>query len=141
MCLIEDGDQRYIATGGKTMCSSKDGDGNVTHVLSTFCAGLQSIVDNEASRGKGTEIPDALKLLGQLDLNGKIVTGDVMFCQKSIVAKIVEEGGDYISSIKDNQKNLQERLGRASGTFAESHAFCKARRLANGKTLRRKSSI
>ena len=34
------------------------------------------------------EIPDALKLLDRLDLKGRIVTGDAMFCQKSIVAKI-----------------------------------------------------
>ena len=35
------------------------------------------------------------KLLDQLDLKDKIVTGDAMFCQKSIVAKIAEKGGGY----------------------------------------------
>jgi predicted transposase YbfD/YdcC len=29
------------------------------------------------------EIPDALKLLERLDLKGKIVTGDAIFCQKT----------------------------------------------------------
>jgi hypothetical protein len=38
------------------MRASKDGDGHATHVLSAFCAGLQSILGNEASRGKGMEI-------------------------------------------------------------------------------------
>ena len=33
---------------------------------------------------------------------GKIVTGDAMFCQKSITAKIVERGGDYILPVKPN---------------------------------------
>ena len=88
VCQVEAGDQRHIAIDGKTMRASKDGDGNATHVLSAFCAGLQSILGNEASRGKGMEIPDALKLLDRLDLKGRIVTGDAMFCQKSIVAKI-----------------------------------------------------
>ena len=92
VCFAEGGDQRHIAIDGKTMRASKDGDGHATHVLSAFCAGLQSILGNEASRGKGMEIPDALKLLDQLDLKGKIVTGDAMFCQKSIVAKIAEKG-------------------------------------------------
>ena len=59
------------------------------------------------------EIPDALKLLEQLDLTGKIVTGDAMFCQKSITAKIVERGGDYILPVKDNQKNLREDIETA----------------------------
>lgn len=76
VCLVEGGDQRHIAIDGKTMRASKDGDGNATHVLSAFCAGLQSILGTEASRGKGMEIPDALKLLDRLDLKGRIVTGD-----------------------------------------------------------------
>ena len=102
-----------IAIDGKTMRASKDGDGHATHVLSAFCAGLQSILGNEASRGKGMEIPDALKLLDQLDLKDKIVTGDAMFCQKSIVAKIAEKGGGYVFPVKDNQKNLRENIATA----------------------------
>ena len=74
------------------MRASKDGDDHAKHGLSAFCAGLQSILGNEASRGKGMEIPDALKLLDQLDLKDKIVTGDAMFCQKSIVG-IADKGG------------------------------------------------
>ena len=66
-----------------------------------------------ASRGKGMEIPDALKLLDQLDLKDKIVTGDAMFCQKSIVAKIAEKGGGYVFPVKDNQKNLRENIATA----------------------------
>ncbi|MGH6823347.1 MAG: hypothetical protein ACREC4_07640 [Methylocella sp.] len=61
----------------------------------------------------GTEIPDALKLLGCLDLKGKIVTGGAMFCQKSIVAKIVEKGGGCVLPVKDNQKNLRENIQTA----------------------------
>ena len=55
-CCAEGEDQRHIAIDGKTMRASKDGDGHATHVLSAFCAGLQSILGNEASRGKGMEI-------------------------------------------------------------------------------------
>lgn len=82
-------------------------------ILSAFCAGLQSILGHEASRGKGMEIRDALKLLDRLDLKGKIITGDAMFCQKSIVAKIAEKGGGYVLPVKDNQKNLRENIATA----------------------------
>lgn len=81
--------------------------------LSAFCGGLQKVLGHAASRGKGLEIPDALKLLEQLDLTGKIVTGDAMFCQKSITAKIVERGGDYLLPVKDNQKNLRADIETA----------------------------
>jgi len=113
VCLVEGANPRHIAIDGKTMRASKNGDGNATHVLSAFCVDLQSILGNEASRGKGMEIPDALKLLERLDLKGKIVTGDAIFCQKSIVAKIVEKGGDYVLPVKNNQRNLRENIETA----------------------------
>ena len=90
-CFAEDEDERHIAIDGKTMRAGKDGHAHATQVLAAFCAGLQSILGHEASRGKGTEIPEALKLLHQLDLKDKIVTGDAMFRQESIVAKIAQE--------------------------------------------------
>ena len=51
------------------------------HILSAFCSGLQKMMGQAASRGQDLEITDAPKLLGQLDLTGKLVAGDVMFCQ------------------------------------------------------------
>lgn len=104
--LAEGNEARHIAIDGKTMRASKDREGKAVHILSAFCGGLQKVLGHAASRGKGMEIPDALKLLQQLDLTGKIVTGDAMFCQKSITAKIVERGGDYILPVKDNQKRM-----------------------------------
>jgi predicted transposase YbfD/YdcC len=71
------------------------------------------IASSVAIRGKGFEIPDALALLERLDLKGKIVTGDAIFCQKSITAKIVEGGGDYVFPVKDNQKSLKDDIGTA----------------------------
>jgi predicted transposase YbfD/YdcC len=108
LCLEEGGNARHIAIDGKTMRASKDSEGKAEHVLSAFCGGLQTVLGHEASRGKGLEIPDALKLLERLALKGKIVTGDAIFCQKSIAAKIVERGGDYVFPVKDNQKTLRQ---------------------------------
>ena len=50
VCFVEGGDQRHIAIDGNTMRASKDGDGNATHVLSAFCAGLQSVTWPRAAR-------------------------------------------------------------------------------------------
>ena len=65
------------------------------------------------ARAKGLEIADALKLLERLDLKDKIVTGDAIFCQKSITAKIVERGGDYFFPVKNNQKTLKDNIETA----------------------------
>lgn len=111
--LEETGKAHHIAIDGKTMRASKDGAGKAEHVLSAFCGGLQTVLGHEASRGKGLEIPDALKLLERLDLKDKIVTGDAIFCQKSITAKIAERGGDYVFPVKNNQKTLKDNIETA----------------------------
>ena len=59
------------------------------------------------------EAKAALELLHSIVLKGRVITGDAMFCQKSITAKIVERGGDYILPVKDNQKNLRENIETA----------------------------
>ncbi|WP_284259109.1 ISAs1 family transposase [Acidocella aquatica] len=114
--MADNGDDRHIAIDGKTLRASKDVDGRAEHVLSAFCGGLQTNLSHEASRGKGLEIPDALKLLARLDLRDRIITGDAIFCQKSITQAVVDGGGDYLLPIKNNQKTLRENIETA---FAE----------------------
>ena len=114
--LADNSDDRHIAIDGKTLRASKDGDGRAEHVLSAFCGGLQTILSHEASRGKGLEIPDALKLLARLDLRDRIVTGDAIFCQRAIAQTVVDAGGDYLLPVKNNQKTLRESIETA---FAE----------------------
>ena len=55
-------------------------------------------------------------MLGRIDLTGKVVTGDAMFCQKSITETIVAGGGDYVLPVKGNQKNLLEDIQTAFAT-------------------------
>jgi predicted transposase YbfD/YdcC len=74
---------------------------------------LQGQRGTQISLMPNSGIPDALKLLERLDLTGKIVTGDAIFCQKSIATKIVERGGDYIFPVKDNQKTLRQDIETA----------------------------
>lgn len=110
----KDGDsRRHIAMDGKTLRASKNGDGDAEHVLSAFCAELGQSVGHVSSRGKGREIPDALRLIDRLDLEGKIITGDAIFCQKTITSRIVDKGADYVLTVKKNQENLHEEIETA----------------------------
>ena len=112
--LNEGANAPHIAIDGKTMRASKDSDGKAEHVLSAFCGGLQTVLGHEASRGKGLEIPDALKLLERLDVKGKIVTGDAIFCQKSIVAKIVNAAATMSSGQGQSEDAARRTLKRLS---------------------------
>jgi len=105
--------RRQLSIDGKTLRGSKDADGAAEHVLSAFCAALGQSVGHSSSRGKGMEIPDAMRLLEKIDLEGLIVTGDAIFCQKTITSRIVGKGGDYVVPVKRNQKDLHEEIGTA----------------------------
>jgi len=105
--------RRQLSIDGKTLRASKDADGKAEHVLSAFCAALGQSLGHSSSRGKGMEIPDAMRLLEKINLEGMIVTGDAIFCQKTITSRIVETGGDYVLPVKRNQKDLHEEIATA----------------------------
>ncbi len=106
-------DPSHLAIDGKTLRASKDAEGKAEHVLSAFCAALEQSVGHTSSRGKGREIPDALRLLETIDPEGMIVTGDAIFCRKTITSRVVEKGGGYLFPVKQNQKDLREEIETA----------------------------
>lgn len=60
-------------------------------------------VDKEA---KENEIKAAPKLLQQLDLRGRVVSGDAMFAQRKLSVQIMAQSGDYLWFVKGNQPRL-----------------------------------
>jgi predicted transposase YbfD/YdcC len=56
------------------------------------------------------EIPAAMRILKQVDLRGKVVTGDALLTQRELSTHIVEAGGDYVWTVKDNQSRLKEDI-------------------------------
>lgn len=57
---------------------------------------------------KSNEITAIPKLLSRLNIAGSVVTIDAMGCQKKIAKQIIQQGGDYVLSLKGNQSNLHE---------------------------------
>jgi len=113
MLTILEINSSQIAIDGKTLRGIKDDEGKAEHVLSAFCAALEQSVGHTSSCDKGRKIPDALRLLETIDLEGLVVTGDAIFYQKSITSRIVEKNGDYLFPVMDNQKDLREEIETA----------------------------
>lgn len=59
---------------------------------------------------KENEIPAAMRIVQCLDLRNKIVTGDALLTQRDLSAQIVEAGGAYVWTVKENQAQLQEEI-------------------------------
>jgi predicted transposase YbfD/YdcC len=49
-------------------------------------------------------------LLKSVDLQGIIITGDAMFAQRELSRQVLEAGGDYVWSVKENQPGLRASI-------------------------------
>lgn len=63
-------------------------------------------------RGEGheAELSLAPHLLKVVPLQGRVVTGDALYCQRRVCQQVVEEGGDYLVAVKENQRGLHEDI-------------------------------
>lgn len=61
---------------------------------------------------KENEIVAAPTLLHQLDLKGRVISGDAMFTQREISVAVLGQGGDYLWFVKGNQPRLHEDVQR-----------------------------
>jgi len=110
-----------IAIDGKTLRGSGSDGRKALHLISAWatanCLSLGQIAVDE----KSNEIPAIPKLLELLDLHGALVTIDAMGCQKAIAAKVIEGGGDYVLTVKENQEHLQADIRAALNQAYESN--------------------
>lgn len=99
-----------IAVDGKTLRHSYDTASNrpAIHMVSAWACRNNLVLGQFKTDEKSNEITAIPELLKLLDLQGNIVTIDAMGCQKKIAKQIIEQGGDYIFNLKDNQPTLHE---------------------------------
>lgn len=108
---------KHVAIDGKTLRGSGAGKLGPLHLVSAWASAQHLSLGQVAVSDKSNEITAIPLLLEMLDLNGALVTIDAMGCQKKIAAKIIERGGHYALSVKDNQEHLladiQEQFAQA----------------------------
>lgn len=80
------------------------------HLLAAFLPGEGWVIVQVEVDRKENEIVAAPRVLKGLDLRGKIVTGDALLAQRHLSVQIVEAGGDYVWTIKDNHAQLRQDL-------------------------------
>lgn len=120
---------QHLAIDGKTMRGSGNGPKGwqPLHVVSAWATDCHLSLGQVAVEAKSNEITAIPLLLELLDVRGALVTIDAMGCQKEIARQIVEQGGDDVLSVKDNQPHLlediQECVGRALNQPSADPAF------------------
>jgi predicted transposase YbfD/YdcC len=105
----------HIAIDGKTLRSSGSATLGPLHLVSAWATQYHLSLGQVAVDAKSNEITAIPQLLEALDLHGALVTIDAMGCQKAIAQKIVERGGNYVLTVKDNQEHLREDIEECVG--------------------------
>ncbi len=107
------------------------------HAVSALCQELgvvlaQIAVDSQQHQAELTVVP---VLLRHLDWQGRVLTGDALYCQRTICAQVVEAGGDYLVLVDANQPTLKADIhqlfapsapplpGHAPFTIEEERAY------------------
>lgn len=101
-----------IAIDGKTLRGSgnKRKNDKPLHLVSAWAVKNKMMLGQVKTKEKSNEIEAIPRLLSMLDINGSIVTIDAMGCQKSIALQIIEQGGDYVLALKENQATLYQDI-------------------------------
>jgi hypothetical protein len=120
-----------FALDGKTVRGSRDGLERAVHLLSLMAheSGLtvmQMAVPNGVE-DKTNEHKAAMQMLKKFPLNGHLITGDAMNCQRDLSQQIIEGGGHYLWIVKENQPTLLHDIETAlapsvEGAFSPSPA-------------------
>ena len=101
-----------IALDGKTVRRSGSpaaGTGPL-HLVSAWATERRLVLAQTAVDAKANELTVLPELLAQLTLTDQIVTIDAMGCHRALAQQIVDEGGDYVLALKDNQPTLREEV-------------------------------
>lgn len=103
---LSDEETAVIALDGKTLRGSRDGEVPGHHLVAAYAVQAAAVLAQVRVDAKTNEHKAALQLLGIVPVQGRIVTGDAIFCQRDLCQKILDEGGDYVFTVKDNQPSL-----------------------------------
>lgn len=99
-----------VSLDGKSARRSYDkgaGKGAI-HMVSAWASENQLVLGQVKVEGKSNEITAIPKLLSILDVSGCLVTIDAMGAQTEIAKQIIDQGADYVLSLKGNQGHLHQ---------------------------------
>jgi predicted transposase YbfD/YdcC len=115
LTLISEPALRPIAIDGKTQRGSarRSVGQSPLHMVSAWAVENHLTLGQVATHEKSNEITAIPELLKLLDLEGAVVTIDAMGCQRDIAAGIVEQQGEFVLAVKENQPHLYEDIEQA----------------------------
>jgi predicted transposase YbfD/YdcC len=95
-----------VALDGKTLRGSQKQGAPGVHLLSALSHHVGLTLTQQAVDAKTNESTQVETVLRQIVLKDRVVTMDALLTQRHVAQTIVDEGGDYVMIVKDNQPQL-----------------------------------
>ena len=109
-----------ISADGKTLRGSRKQGMPGAHLLCVVSHRLGLALAQRPVGDDTNEIPVLVEALKGLVLEGRVVTVDALLAQREVAQTIVDQGGDYVMTVKGNQPGL---LGSIQRVFVEPNRF------------------
>ena len=102
-----------VSLDGKTLRGIHGEELPGVHLVAAYAMEGGAVLSQVAATGKGQELAAAKAVLGQIPLAGRIVVADALLTQRDVCQRIVDDGGDYLLPVKENQPALRQDLVEA----------------------------
>lgn len=102
--------RKVIAVDGKTLRGSRTTTTPARHLIAALDHDSGIVLGQHAIDTKSNEIPALRELLAGLDITDAVITADALHTQHATATWIIDHGGHYLMTVKDNQPRLRSRL-------------------------------
>jgi Transposase DDE domain/DDE_Tnp_1-associated len=123
---LDPADIQQISLDGKTLRGSRNGDIPGQHLVAAYAPSVKAVLAQIRVDAKTNEHKAALRLLGILPLQDKVVVGDAMFCQRDVAKQVIDAGGDTVLMVKENQPGLEVDIQAGFGFEAAARDIAAA---------------
>lgn len=132
--------RKHYALDGKTVRNS--GIEKPLHIVTAWLSGYGISMGQVTVDEKSNEITAMPKLLKELDIKGAVITSDAMGCQQELCSLIIENGGDYIIAVKENQPTLYHNVvAQIEETFEFAYSEHMTKEKGHGRIEMRKCLV
>lgn len=107
---IDDKSLSAISIDGKVLCATLRAFAPAVHLLAAVDHRTGNVLSQCRVSDKTNEHKAALELLKTLCVQGRVIVGDAIFCQRDLCQQIIDSGGDYLFAVKENQLGLLREI-------------------------------
>ena len=115
-----------VSIDGKTLCGTLRPFVRAVHLLAAVDHHTGCVLSQHRVPETTNEYGAALEMLRNMALQGRVVVGDAMFCQRQLCQQVIDSGGHYFLAVKRNQAGLEREisleLATPDGVFSPLHS-------------------